>query len=150
MNSAAENNDVLNPPTPASIYEEQRGKLLPLLDRGAGLLENQKVTLPSWQEAARQLRNTRRKLLEDRFSIVLLADMKAGKSTIFNAVACGGRELSPLGTVIRTSGCEVRAQNLADENEVERAEIVWRTSEGLIRGFDDLLLPRLRELAPHH
>ena len=97
-----------------------------------------------------KLRNTRRKLLEDRFSIVLLADMKAGKSTIFNAVACGGRELSPLGTVIRTSGCEVRAQNLADENEVERAEIVWRTSEGLIRGFDDLLLPRLRELAPHH
>ena len=148
MNSAAENNDVLNPPTPASIYEEQRGKLLPLLDRGAGLLENQKVTLPSWQEAARQLRNTRRKLLEDRFSIVLLADMKAGKSTIFNAVACGGRELSPVGTTIRTSGCEVRAQNLADENEAELAEIVWRTSEELIRGFDDLLLPRLRELAP--
>lgn len=136
------------------VYQQNREKLLPLLERGAEILDPKKEAhpqeeaFPSWKQAADRLRDTRRKLLEDQFSIVLLAEMKGGKSTTFNAVACDGRELSPVGTYIRTSGCAVRAQNLADANEPERAEVDWRTPEELIAGFDDLLLPHLRELAP--
>lgn len=130
------------------VYQQNREKLLPLLTRGAELLDSQEEALPSWKQAAHRLRDTRRKLLEDQFSIVLLAEMKGGKSTAFDAVACDGRELSPVGTFIRTSGCAVRAQNLADASKPERAEVEWRTPEELIAGFDDLLLPHLRELAP--
>jgi hypothetical protein len=132
----------------STVYQRNREKLLSLLTRGADILQSEEEALPSWECTAKQFRATRRKLLEDQFSIVLLAEMKGGKSTTFNAVACDGRELSPVGTVIRTSACLVRAQNLADTNERERAEVEWREPEELIAGFDDLLLPHLRELAP--
>jgi hypothetical protein len=130
----------------ADTYQEYRGRLVAILERCADLMD--KETLPGWPEAAQQLQNMRRKLVEDQFAIVLLAEMQGGKSTIFDAVACDGRELSPLGSMLRTSGCEVRAQNLADDEKQEYAEVAWRTPEELIAGFDNLLRPRFSELAP--
>lgn len=99
------------------------------------------------QETRDLLRRVRRKTLEDQFEIVLAGEFQGGKSTTFNAL-CDGRELSPMGAGIKTSGCILSAQNLADPDAPESAEIEWRSPRDLIAGFSDLLLPHFQSLAP--
>ena len=130
----------------STIYQAKRKELIGLLERGETLLEAAMDGMPSWKIASKELRETKRKLQEDQFSIVLLADMQGGKSTVFNAVACEGRELSPMGFGIRTSGCSVAAQNLSNPEEPERAEVQWRTSADLIAGFSEQLYPRFHQI----
>lgn len=129
------------------IYTNHRDKLCQLLDRGAELLEPKQNPV-SWKAIAGQFREKHRKLKENQFTIALLAEMQTGKSTLFNTVACGGREFSPVGSLVRTSGCPVIAQNLADPKAPERAEIDWRTDAELVAGFDRLLLRHFQKLAP--
>ncbi|MGE0083960.1 MAG: dynamin family protein [Desulfococcaceae bacterium] len=88
-----------------------------------------------------------RRAQENQFEIVLAGEFQGGKSTTFNAL-CEGRELSPMGSGIRTSGCLVSAQNISDSDEAESAEVQWRSSAELTEGFSDLLLPHFRHLAP--
>lgn len=132
----------------SAIYEKRRDQLLPLLQRGAEFLTAQPDAQPSWIKAANEMRATADRLLANCFNIVLLADMQGGKSTVFNTIACEGRELSPVGCGIRTSGCLVRAQNLPDPNADERAEVTWRTSPEIVASFDSVLLPHFQTLAP--
>ena len=122
------------------IYQRFRDELIDLLSEA--------VALESVNEETRSLlQGVRRKTLEDQFEIVLAGEFQGGKSTTFNAL-CDGRELSPVGAGIKTSGCILSAQNLADPEVPESAEIEWRTPRELAAGFSDLLLPHLQNLAP--
>ena len=85
-----------------------------------------------------------RKIQEDEFEIVLVGEFQGGKSTTFDAL-CDGRELSPTGSGIKTSGCIVTAQNMADADEPEKAFVQWRNSNELVDGFN-LLLPQLASI----
>ncbi len=126
----------MNPDT----YQRFRDELIDLLSEA--------VALPSVNEGTRSLlQGVRRKTLEDQFEIVLAGEFQGGKSTAFNAL-CDGRELSPVGAGIKTSGCILSARNLADPKAPESAEIDWRTPRELAAGFSDLLLPHLQALAP--
>ncbi len=121
-------------------YQRFRDELIDLLSEA--------VELPSVNEDTRSLlQRVRRKTLEDQFEIVLAGEFQGGKSTTFNAL-CDGRELGPMGAGIKTSGCLLSAQNLADPNVPESAEIEWRTPRELAAGFSDLLLPHFQSLAP--
>ncbi len=121
-------------------YESLRNELLDLLAEAA--------ELESLSERARDtIRRIRKRALENQFTIVLAGEFQGGKSTTFNAL-CDGRELSPRGSGIKTSGCVVSASNIADPSEPERAKILWKTSSELVDSFSDLLLPRLRQIDP--
>ncbi len=121
-------------------YEHLRNELLDLLAEAAGL--------ESLSESARDaIGRIRKRALENRFKIVLAGEFQGGKSTTFNAL-CDGRELSPMGSGIKTSGCLVSASNIADPTERERANIAWKSASELVAGFSDLLLPRLRQIDP--
>ena len=63
-------------------------------------------------------------------NIVLIGDFQFGKSTTFNAI-CDGRELSPHGVGLKTSGCPITACNLEDNEEKEYAELFWRSPKEL-------------------
>ncbi len=54
----------------------------------------------------------------------------------------------PPGSGIKTSGCIVSAQNISDPTEPETAVVRWRSSEELIAGFSDLLIPQLQNISP--
>lgn len=129
-------------------YTQQRDKLLAHLGEGAVLLEEHGQSIKSWQEKGWQFRATQHKLRTEQFTIALLAEMQSGKSTLFNSVACGGRELSPVGSKIRTSGCPLSASDLGDAGAEEYALIEWRSDAELIAGFDDLLRGHLQVPQP--
>lgn len=121
-------------------YELLRNELIDLL--------KQSVALPSVNGETRDiLSQICRKTLENQFEIVLAGEFQGGKSTTFNAI-CDGRDLSPRGSGIKTSGCIVSAQNLSDPGEPEKAVAEWRSSAELIAGFSDLLLPHLQNFVP--
>ena len=118
-------------------YQTFRTELITLLSRGTSLL-------PATEEQGQKLRHLQAKLLEDQFTIALVAGFQCGKSTTFNAL-CDGRALSPLGFGAKTSGCLVFAQNLADPAEPERGTVNWRAKDELLEGFDCGELPDFRE-----
>ncbi|MCP4347234.1 MAG: hypothetical protein GY795_17115 [Desulfobacterales bacterium] len=121
-------------------YETLRNELIELLQNA--------ISLDSVNKETRDiLSHICRKTLENQFEIVLAGEFQGGKSTTFNTL-CDGRELSPLGSGIKTSGCIVAAQNISDSVEAEKALVEWRNSEELIEGFSDLLLPNLQNLYP--
>ncbi|MCP4345780.1 MAG: hypothetical protein GY795_09665 [Desulfobacterales bacterium] len=97
------------------------------------------------EETRNRLKRICKGTLESQFDIVLVGEFQGGKSTTFNAF-CDGRELSPTGSGMRTSGCIVAAQNISDHSEPEKAIVEWRSSDELIAGFSDLLLPHLKNL----
>ncbi len=123
-----------------TVYEALRDQLVALLEAAAGL----DALAPETRDI---LEGIRRKALENQFKIVLAGEFQGGKSTTFNAL-CDGRELSPVGSGIKTSGAILAAQHLADADADESAEVQWRSNGELIAGFSDLLLPHLQHIAP--
>jgi len=123
------------------IYETLRNELIVLLQNAAA---PEAVNAQTRELLSRIWRRAQ----ENQFEIVLAGEFQGGKSTTFNAL-CDGRELSPMGSGIRTSGCIVSAQNISDPDEPESAEVQWRSSAELTEGFSDLLLPHFRHLVPH-
>lgn len=116
-------------------YAQHRDHLAALLEEAAGLPK----LLP---ESAERIAQARTKLLENEFVFTLVGEFQGGKSTTFNLLAGGGRELSPRGKNgggIKTSGCIVRAVPLSDPNEPEHALVTWRTPEEIFMGFSGLL-----------
>ncbi len=69
--------------------------------------------------------------------LLLLGDLQCGKSTTFNAI-CDGREISPRGVGIRTTGCPISVQSIS-ANEDEYAELVWKTDDELMLVMYDLV-----------
>ncbi|GBC63525.1 hypothetical protein DENIS_4519 [Desulfonema ishimotonii] len=121
-------------------YEAFRNRLIGLLEKAVAL---DMVNAGTRQRLSRICRKT----LENQFEIVLAGEFQGGKSTTFNAL-CDGRELSPAGAGLKTSGCIVSAHHLSDPDESEWAEVRWRSAAELTDGFSDLLLPHLHHLAP--
>ncbi|QTA83560.1 Dynamin domain-containing protein [Desulfonema limicola] len=121
-------------------YETLRNELI-------GLLENAAAIDAVKAQTRDLLSSICRKALENQFEIVIAGEFQGGKSTTFNSL-CNGRELSPVGSGIKTSGCIVTAENISDPGEPETAQIKWRTSEELVSGFSDILLPHLKLLEP--
>jgi hypothetical protein len=70
------------------------------------------------------------KLEESAFRITLAGGFQEGKSTTFNAI-CGGMDLSPVGSGIKTSACVTVLKSTADPKKNESAEIVWKTPSHL-------------------
>jgi len=119
-------------------YESLRNELIRLLQKA--------VALDSVNQKTREiLSQISRKTQENQFDIVLVGEFQGGKSTTFDAL-CDGREISPTGSGIKTSGCIISAQNISDPDEPEKATVEWRNTEELIAGFSDLLLPHLQSL----
>ncbi len=87
------------------------------------------------------------KVLEDQFRFVLAGEFQCGKSTTFNAL-CDGRELSPRGMGIKTSGCVVSASHLSDPRTAPFATVQWRTASELGPGMAGPLYAHLRRLSP--
>ncbi|MEE4357750.1 MAG: dynamin family protein [Desulfococcaceae bacterium] len=122
------------------LYEKKRNELISLL-RKAGDSPFPGARPPDF------LSRICRRVQENQFEIVLAGEFQGGKSTTFNAL-CDGRELSPMGAGIKTSGCILSAQHLSDPEEAESAIVEWAAPAELIEGFSDLLLPRFRHLQP--
>ena len=118
-----------------------------LRDRLAALLKSV-LSLETVDGADRRtLAAVRKKVLEDQFRFVLAGEFQCGKSTTFNAL-CDGRELSPRGMGMKTSGCVVSAAPLSDPEDAEYAQVAWRAAAELSDGILDLLYSRLKRLSP--
>lgn len=122
-------------------YEALRDELVELLR------ETQEID-PVALAAKRKLADICKKTLENQFYIVIVGEFQGGKSTTFNAL-CDGRELSPRGAGIKTSGCIITVQNISTPTEPETAIVEWRDPEALIAGFSDLLLPQFKRISPN-
>jgi len=121
-------------------YQQYRDEL-------AGLLAEAQTLPRLLPESASKIDLARRKLYENQFEITLVGEFQGGKSTTFNNL-CDGREISPRGRGgggLKTSGCIIRAQNLADPNEGEHAIVHWRTPAELLMGFNGILTSALTE-----
>ncbi len=118
-----------------------------LRDRLAALLESV-LSLEMVDETDRRtLAAVIKKVLEDQFRFVLAGEFQCGKSTTFNAL-CDGRELSPRGMGMKTSGCVVSAAHLSDPKADEYAQVTWRAAAELSGGILDLLYSRMKRLSP--
>jgi len=115
------------------LYKTYRDRLVLLLESATGL----QGLLPQSRE---HISEARTRLLEDQFEIVLVGEFQGGKSTTFN-IFCGGREVSPRGIGIKTSGCIVRAVPISDPSKHESATITWRSNDELFLGIQDILSP---------
>lgn len=128
------------------IYEKKRDELIELLENVLKLPKKwERMPLindsaPKRQETVKDLEQIRSKLKANQFKIVLVAAFQGGKSTTFN-IFCDGREISPVGCMLKTSACILQARNIdeREENQNERALIQWRTNEELCMGFVELL-----------
>lgn len=134
----------------SASYTSFRDELVGLLQEAEAMSECHKglfgETENDKKSATDQIAEVRRKLKSDQFSIVLCGAFGSGKSTTFDAL-CGGRELSPVGFGIRTSGCVVRAVNLPDPEGEEHAVIYFKEDRDLVMGFANLLGSALTDLA---
>jgi len=134
----------------SASYTSYRDELVGLLQEAEAMSECHKglfgETENDKKSATDQIAEVRRRLKSDQFSIVLCGAFQSGKSTTFDAL-CGGRELSPVGFGIRTSGCVVRAVNLPDPEGEEHAVIYFKEDRDLVMGFANLLGSALTDLA---
>ena len=120
-------------------YRNFQTKVLDYLNR-SGALYAQAVEATRGAETTFQPQALVDKLRDNAFNLVLIGAFQSGKSTLFNYL-CGGRELSPIGPGgggIRTSGCQVSAHYLRNE-ENEYAEVAWRTPDELLMSLGSTL-----------
>ncbi|MDO4571125.1 MAG: dynamin family protein [Planctomycetia bacterium] len=113
------------------IYTKRRDELLEILEPASGYAELD-------MESREAFRRSIRKLQSESFEIVLVGEFQGGKSSTFNAI-CDGRNISPIGSGIKTSACKISAQNIVDPDEKERAVIRWKTDDELILTMLDIL-----------
>ena len=90
-----------------------------------GLLEKTFILPELEPDSKQKLGLTKKKLYQDIFSIAFMAEFGSGKSTTFDCF-CDGRELSHTGFGIKTSACNISAQNIEDSAEHEYSEIIWK------------------------
>ena len=132
------------------IYERKRDELIGLLDNVLKLPQKwERLPLindsaPTRHETIEYLTKIQSRLKANQFKIVLVAAFQGGKSTTFN-IFCDGREVSPVGCMLKTSACIIEARNIDkhEDNQNERALIHWRTKEDLCLGFVQLLKTQL-------
>ncbi|MCW2311320.1 hypothetical protein [Rhodoferax antarcticus] len=113
-------------------YSERRDTLALLLRETADALrsvsdEAQYIQPGLIQGHIAVLLAIRNKVFEDQFKLVLVARFQGGKSTTFNAVAMGGRVISPMGDgAIKCSASLIAARNCEDP-ALRGVTLKWRT-----------------------
>lgn len=127
-------------PMDSARYSERRNELLDKLNE---ILSIEKLP----EQSRKEIQFVHKKLVSNEFNIVLIGEFQGGKSTTFDAV-CDGREISPRGSMVKTSACRISAQNLPDADAEEYAELRWKSDEELLMTMVDLISSRLREKNP--
>ena len=120
-------------------YKELRTQVVDFItEADAALAENAATRGNAW---GTELKDYGDKVANDRFELVIIGAFQSGKSTLFNYL-CDGRELSPVGFGIRTSGCKVSA-HYVETAEEEKAVLAWRSPAELLQSLGGSLLPGL-------
>ena len=118
-------------------YKELRTQVVDFISEAdAALAENAKTR---GNPKGTELEEFKRKVENDRFEMVLIGAFQSGKSTFFNYL-CDGRELSPIGFGIRTSGCKVSAHYVESDRD-EKAVLTWRSPAELLKSLGGALVP---------
>lgn len=73
--------------------------------------------------------------------LLLIGEAQCGKSTTFNAI-CDGREISPRGGGLKTTGCWISAHPIPADAE-EYAELTWKTDDELMLTMYDIVSDNL-------
>ena len=129
-------------------YKELRTQVVDFItEADASLAENAKTR---GNPKGTELEEFRSKVENDRFEMVLIGAFQSGKSTFFNYL-CDGRELSPIGFGIRTSGCKVSA-HYVESDRAEKAVLTWRSPAELLKSLGGALVPYFAngEKTPSH
>jgi hypothetical protein len=103
-------------------YESLRNELIELLQKAVSVSS---ISEAEVDEATRnELDEIYKKAMENQFYIVLVGEFQSGKSTTFNAL-CGGREISPRGSGIKTSGCIISRASKKSQNRPNSLPGFW-------------------------
>lgn len=89
--------------------------------------------IESFDDYNRLLEDVRTKCQGDEYNIVLVGEYQSGKTTTFNTL-CGGRNIGPIGTGVKTSATPLSLSY----SENEFAQIIWKSEEELYNIFSEL------------
>ena len=129
--------------TPAQ-YTERRNTLAILLTETAQALQSvsdeaRHIEPGLIQRHIAELNAIHAKVFENQFKLVLVARFQGGKSTTFNAVAMGGRVISPMGDgAIKCSASLISNYNCEDVAK-RGVTLKWRSTDDLARLCEDVL-----------
>jgi hypothetical protein len=129
--------------TPAQ-YTERRNTLAILLTDTTHALQSvsdeaQHIEPGLIQRHIAELTAIHAKVFENQFKLVLVARFQGGKSTTFNAVAMGGRVISPMGDgAIKCSASLISNYNCEDVSK-RGVTLKWRSTNELARLCEDVL-----------
>ena len=129
--------------TPAQ-YTERRNTLAMLLTDTTEALQSvsdeaRHIEPGLIQRHIAELKNIHAKVFENQFKLVLVARFQGGKSTTFNAVAMGGRVISPMGDgAIKCSASLISNYNCEDVSK-RGVTLKWRSTNDLARLCEDVL-----------
>jgi len=116
-------------------YARQRDALVEELRRVASSIaklknEDPDLDLSELSKKEKEIASITRRVYEDQFKFVLIAQSQGGKSTTFNAIG-GGSVISPMGNAaLKCSAAPIVELNVTDQNEVG-AYVYLRTEEDL-------------------
>ena len=125
-------------------YTERRDTL-------AALLNDTVLALRSVSDEARhiepgliqchinELTAIHKKVHENQFRLVLVARFQGGKSTTFNAVAMGGRVISPMGDGAIKCSASLIASHHCEDPAQHGVTLTWRNNRDLARLCQDVL-----------
>lgn len=131
------------PLTPAQ-YTERRNTLAMLLADTTEALQSvsaeaRHIEPGLIQRHIAELTAIHAKVFENQFKLVLVARFQGGKSTTFNAVAMGGRVISPMGDgAIKCSASLISNYNCEDASK-RGVTLKWRSTDDLARLCEDVL-----------
>jgi hypothetical protein len=131
------------PLTPAQ-YTERRNTLAMLLADTTEALQSvsneaQHIEPGLINRHIAELTAIQAKVFENQFKLVLVARFQGGKSTTFNAVAMGGRVISPMGDgAIKCSASLISNYNCEDATK-RGVTLKWRSTDDLARLCEDVL-----------
>ncbi len=128
-------------------YKEKRNELSVLLQDVITCLENidgkyEKLDMSSLRKTKEEIAAIRKKVYEDIYKIVLVAQFQGGKSTSFNALT-GGLYISPMGNgSIKCSAAPISAKSVEDPSDVG-ATVYMRNNKELaellfVGGYGDV------------
>ncbi len=129
--------------TPAQ-YTERRNTLATLLTDTTQALQSvsddaHHIEPGLIQRHIAELNAIHAKVFENQFKLVLVARFQGGKSTTFNAVAMGGRVISPMGDgAIKCSASLISNYNCEDASK-RGVTLKWRSTDDLARLCEDVL-----------
>lgn len=129
--------------TPAQ-YTERRNTLAMLLTETTHALQSVSddalhIEPGLIQRHIAELNAIHAKVFENQFKLVLVARFQGGKSTTFNAVAMGGRVISPMGDgAIKCSASLISNYNCEDAAK-RGVTLQWRSTDDLARLCEDVL-----------